>query len=1202
MMAWMLTLPLLVAQAASDPAVTDAVSQAAQTAATTTATPADAAAGITGLWKLLIAVAILFGSFGLGHLLSQWLRLPEYAFKLGLIALSIFGSAAICYFGWPPKLGIDLSGGVVLVYEVEESAANAGRLQDLADTVASRINQGRKQKVTATVVDGTIELRLPADSDVALVENKVTSLRGDNIVLTQADKREEDGVAILVYRPDQTFQRVQMDELVGAVNKRINPGGVKEVTVRQYGPESIEIIIPEVEQSEVDHIKRIIEQQGALEFRILANPRKPEHRVTIERAQASRDREVVLNTPEGREVKAKWVEMRPDVGDHNAIVRERPDGKGLEALVMIDLFNVKGVRRASEGVDQAGSKAVNFMFDSERAHLFGALTGSNLPDAATGVEQRLGIVLDNVLISAPNLKSQIRDQGEITGIDNPAEVKMIIDVLNAGSLPNALHKTPIQEQRISAQLGADTIEQGSRAMAIASLGVVVFMLVYYRFAGAVADGAVMLNLLMAIAGMILIKAAFTLPGLAGLVLTVGMAVDANVLIYERMREEQKRGASLRMAIRNGYSRAFSTIIDSHVTTIATGVVLFAIGSDQIKGFAVTLILGLLVSLYTSVYVSRVVFDICEKKRWLTRLNMMQWFRQTNIDFVGWMRPAAILSLVVIGIGLVGVFARGKDLLDIDFIGGSSVQVQFKADQPQDIAEVRKEVSQLPDSTVSAVGTQNLEFKIDTSERDLSKVRESLKEVFQGKLNTYSMTFEKLRPYEEPKRAVEAPATTETPAEKPLAEESKAPETQPEAAEDPPAADSKTEEPKETPTESETHATEKPAEETPPKEDDKPAGADPEPVPSIEGTTPSDTDENKTVAKRSGGGGAAGLAIATLVAAQVETEGDAKQPDAAAETNDADGPKTEAAAPEVPKPETAASEAPEANRGTSADLHFSAPINQATLRDRINAELKEHKIDGTFFDLSNPEHAAGGSARYSNWTLNILQPEDATEKLLTAMQEDISSEPVFPSANQIGGKVAGRTQLAAVYAILASLVIIIVYVWIRFQNVLFGLAAVVALIHDVLVALGFIALSYWMSNNLGMEALLVDPFKISLAVVAALLTIVGYSINDTIVIFDRIREMRGKSPDLTGKMINQAVNETLSRTFITSGTVFIATFILYVVGGAGIHPFAYAMLIGVISGTYSTIFIAAPILLLMKPPSGGSGRPPASSKVPVTSSR
>jgi SecD/SecF fusion protein len=149
-------------------------------------------------------------------------------------------------------------------------------------------------------------------------------------------------------------------------------------------------------------------------------------------------------------------------------------------------------------------------------------------------------------------------------------------------------------------------------------------------------------------------------------------------------------------------------------------------------------------------------------------------------------------------------------------------------------------------------------------------------------------------------------------------------------------------------------------------------------------------------------------------------------------------------------------------------------------------------------------------------------------------------------------------------------------------VVFGFAAVLALVHDVLIAVGFLALSYWMSNDLGMTAILIDPFKISLAVVAALLTIVGFSINDTIVIFDRIREIRGKSPELTGDMINRAINETLSRTFITSGTLLIATFILYLFGGMGIHPFAFTMLVGVISGTYSTVFIAAPILVRFFP--------------------
>jgi SecD/SecF fusion protein len=163
-----------------------------------------------------------------------------------------------------------------------------------------------------------------------------------------------------------------------------------------------------------------------------------------------------------------------------------------------------------------------------------------------------------------------------------------------------------------------------------------------------------------------------------------------------------------------------------------------------------------------------------------------------------------------------------------------------------------------------------------------------------------------------------------------------------------------------------------------------------------------------------------------------------------------------------------------------------------------------------------------------------------------------------------------------------MLMIVIYVWVRFQNVVFGLAAVVALVHDVLVAIAFLAASYYLAPYLGFVQ--VEPFKISLAVVAALLTIVGFSINDTIVIFDRIREVRGKSPELTADMINLSINQTLSRTILTSGTVLIATAILYFVGGAGIHAFAYTMLIGVIAGTYSTVYIAAPILLWLKRPS------------------
>jgi SecD/SecF fusion protein len=561
--------------------------------------------------------------------------------------------------------------------------------------------------------------------------------------------------------------------------------------------------------------------------------------------------------------------------------------------------------------------------------------------------------------------------------------------------------------------------------------------------------------------------------------------------------------------------------------------------------------------------------------------MMQWFKKTDFDFVRLMKPAAVISTVLIVASIIGVVARGKDLLDIDFTGGSSVQVQFKKDQPQDLAAVRKAVAELPDVAVSAVGTENREFKIDTSEGDVDVVSDTLKKAFGGALSTYSMSYDNVRPYvaatasesespavdasqpSEEKSGDDKPAASES-ADKPAAEDEVIVEeemVEEAPAEETPAEETPTEE--SAPEQPATESTDKPATEEAPASE-QPASETPTETPAETPTetpteTPSEGEQSAVPAKLRGLSPTESV-LATLVVGQ--------------------DPAGEPASAPV--------------EGTSVDLTFPELINYNTLHDRIAAELRADDLAGTYFELTGKEYTPGSSGRFAEWTLNILLSADQTEKLLDRIQTKLADEPVFPAANNIGGKVAGKTQLSAVYAILASLAIIVLYVWIRFQNVVFGFAAVLALLHDVLMAVGFLALSYWLSNDLGLSVLLIDPFKISLAVVAALLTIVGFSINDTIVIFDRIREIRGKSPELTGAMINRAINETLSRTFITSGTLLIAVLILYIYGGSGIHPFAFTMLIGVISGTYSTVFIAAPILLYLFPhKSTGTSSPTAS---------
>lgn len=924
------------------------------------------------VWGLTFAVVAVPTFFA--WLVTKQLRVPDLWGRLATVLVALTAGVVVTATGWPPRMGIDLKGGVILVYEID------------------------------------------------------------------ATKQPEGGVS--------------MDKLVAAVSRRVNPGGQKEVTVRQYGLNQIEVIVPEVDQAEVEMIKRIVSSAGVLEFRIVANPDDPRHKATIEKAQ----RVAGTAVSEGKRVIGRWVQVDPakidPATDPGLVSRQIADGSP-EVLMVLDRFDVTGgyLSRASGGYDQNLQPCVNFSFNSQGAALFGTLTSQNLPDPANRLSSRLGILLDDVLLSAPTIRSTISNDGQITGSFKPSDVEFLVGVLNAGSLPAALSKDPISEQKISPQLGADTIRSGAQAMLLATIVVLAFMLAYYRFSGLVADLAVLLNIVLVLALMISIKAAFTLAGLAGLVLSVGMAVDANVLIYERMREELDRGASVRMAIRNGFQRAFSTIVDSNLTTLITGIVLFSIGTDQLKGFAVTLILGLSLNIFTAVFCSRVVFDLAEQKRLLKKLSMGRLFGRTDYHFVRWVRPAAIGSLVFIGIGVAAAWQRGQGLFDIDFTGGTSVQVAFKPDQAIEIAAVRSAVSSLPDVAVSSVtvgdAAPNLRYKIDTSERDAKAVEDTLRQAFPGRLATYSMGFGEIS-----------------------------------------------------------------------------------------------STEPKEASRTSKGKAEAGEEAVEADASMIES------------------------------------------LTTAVELDFPQKINLPTLRETIEQGFVAADQATAAFELQ----AEGMTARlkpYRTWTLSTSLDPETTRGILEQVATKLAQTPIYLSANRIGGKVAGNTKITAVYALLASLVMIVVYVWLRFQNVAFGLAAVVALLHDVLVTISCIALSTLVAPFLGWA--LVDDFKISLDVVAALLTIVGFSINDTIVIFDRMREIRGKSSSVSKEMVDRAINQTLSRTILTSGTALLAALILYSMGGQGIHAFAYAILVGIVSGTYSTIFIASPIVLWLQ---GRLGNAPA----------
>jgi SecD/SecF fusion protein len=225
---------------------------------------------------------------------------------------------------------------------------------------------------------------------------------------------------------------------------------------------------------------------------------------------------------------------------------------------------------------------------------------------------------------------------------------------------------------------------------------------------------------------------------------------------------------------------------------------------------------------------------------------------------------------------------------------------------------------------------------------------------------------------------------------------------------------------------------------------------------------------------------------------------------------------------------------------------------------------------------------GSARRFGQWDVKLALPVDQAQEVLQSLQTTISDQPLFPLSNKIGGRVAGNMKTSAIAAVLASLAGIVAYIWFRFHGAIYGLAAVVALVHDVAITMGVIALSAYLVSSVEplADALMIEKFQISLPIVAALLTIIGYSLNDTIVVFDRIREVKGKSPRLTSDTINTSINQTLSRTLLTSLTTLLTVIILYFIGGDGIHGFAFSLVVGVIVGTYSSIFVASPALLWM----------------------
>ena len=852
-----------------------------------------------------------------------------------------------------------------------------------------------------------------------------------------------------------------MTEMAASIMKRANPGGVKEMTVRPIGTNRIEVIIPRADPQEVEQTKRLMTRLGSLELAILANEEDDPSLIVDARNLAPDNDKLVDET--GKIVKAQWHPIATD-GEvdpsHRVVFRtvRRGDKDVTQVLVKYEVNKrrVRGeqIRQVSQTTDENGQLAVSFQLKSRGANLLGDLTGKNEPTRDKQHYRRMAIVLDGNVHSAPRLMSRISDSGQISGNFTKADIDELIAVLNAGALKVPLYDEPISEMTISPTLGADVQAKGKFAIATAAIAVVIFMAIYYWFPGLVAIACLLMNLVLVLGTMVFINATFTLPGLAGLVLTIGMAVDANVLIFERIREELFRGGSVRMAIQNGFARAFTTIVDANVTTLIVAVVLYTIGTDQVRGFAVTLFIGIVMSMFTALYVGRLLFDVWERRKHRERIRMLSILKPgTAFNFIGWRKVTTVFSLVLITGGVVAFWNRGQDNLDIDFRGGLVVSFGFK--EPHAVSEVR----------------EKLENKRGETPFDASFTLEKLAQEQEDQLSETGRQF-RLR-------------TTTTQKEKKI------------------------------------------------------GGLNS----TLQGWISDSFVDQSTF----------NLQTVSIDVGEVK---------------------------EIP--------ATDGQKGVSHQVTLTFNTEGRVPQDNVESYVAEgldpqnQRPDavGTEFKV---EADAADSGKVFLVSFVPRLDTQTVQAALDRMARQQNGKPRFDELNSFDSAVAVEMQTSALLAMLFSLVAIVGYIWFRFQRIDFGLAAVVALVHDVMIVLGGVALAGLASGNSISDLMLLRDFKVNLPMIAAFLTIVGYSLNDTIVVFDRIREVRGKNPSLTAEMVNLSLNQTLSRTLLTSMTTLMVVVILYIFGGEGIHGFAFCLVLGVLVGTYSSIYVASPALLWMMNP-------------------
>jgi SecD/SecF fusion protein len=812
------------------------------------------------------------------------------------------------------KLGLDLQGGVHLVLRVDLEKA----IENTLDLAASDLKEGLAEKNitavrTSSGVPSKVILTLPNTGVLETVQELVTDDFPNLNIEIQAEEGSFPRIILSLTNEEIEFiKKNSVTQSLEIIRNRIDQFGVAEPVIIRQGLDEIVVQLPGVKDP--DRALGLIGQTAQLEFKLLDEESAVDPWQLISQVQNSG--------------KWQWGESRKKL--NLALQNQLPQGSEIYFERNIDpqtgaetktpLLIQSQVMMTGEMVKTAQVRVggnfnepyVALDLTGRGGRIFGQVTEKN-------VGKRFAIILDEVVRSAPVIREKILGgSAQITGNFTYDEATDLAIVLRVGALPAPVEI--IQNLTVGASLGKDSIDKGLMSGLLGTVLVLVFMIVYYRLSGVIANFGLMLNIFLLFGGLAALGATLTLPGIAGIILSIGMAVDANVLIFERMREEFAIGKSVKSGVEGGFDKAFWTIIDSQVTTLITALALFLFGTGPIKGFAVTLSLGITFNLVSTLFGTRLVYDVLHSRRLLKPISFFQFIKTPKFDYMHLKKITFTISGILVLIGLISFvqIVRGKANLGVDFTGGTLIQ--YKAEQSFALQDVR--------GVLEANGLEGVNLQ------------------------------------------------------------------------------------------------------------------------------------------------------------QVENE------------------------------------------------------NRLIIRLKKSTEKAENLDE----------------------RIKVIFSENMPEKAF-AME----------SQEAIGSSISEVLRNKALQAIAISLFGVIIYLALRF-DLSFGFAAAIATFHDVLVVLGLC----WLLN-----------IEITLLIVTALLTLAGYSLNDSVVVFDRIRENMKKAEQGMTKVrgfsniINVSINEVISRTIVTSLTTALVLVALFFLGGTVIHDFSLALLIGLLVGTYSSVFVASPILSMWK---------------------